>query len=168
MALTSQLDLMLTMTESANPLDFEAPVTRVVYSKALALASGTGAGQADVRWSDQRTLTAGTNEDVDLACVQSGTFGGLVTFASIKGLIIFAAVANTVALTVSRPATTGAHFFAADGDAVVLNPGGMLVLWNPAAAGYTVTAGTDDMINVAAGAGSGSQVYDIHVIGDSA
>jgi hypothetical protein len=49
--------------------------------RALAqLTSGTGAGQADLVFSDTRTLAASANESLDLAGSLVGAFGATLTF----------------------------------------------------------------------------------------
>ena len=55
-----------------------------------ALASGTAADEADRIWSDQRTLAAGANDDLDLTALTHSLFGSTVTidFARVKAILI--------------------------------------------------------------------------------
>ncbi len=54
------------------------------------LASGTAADQADRIWSDQRTLAAGADDDLDLTALTQSLFGSTVTidFARVKAILI--------------------------------------------------------------------------------
>jgi phosphoserine phosphatase len=87
----------------------------------------------------------------------------------VKALIIKAAAANTNDVVVTSAAANGfITWTKAAGDGVNVKPGGILVLVAPNAAGYGVTAGTGDLLNIAnSGAGTGV-TYDIIVIGTSA
>ena len=167
MELTTQLDLSLNMAESST-LDFGSPTSRVAYSKSISLATGTGLNQADLRWSDQRTLTQNTNEDIDVVGALTGALGTTLSLAKLKMIVLYSLSTNVVNLTISRPATNGVPFLAAASDAFVLVPGGLFVFVNPSLAAVTCTAGTADLINIAAAAGAADAVYDIHIVGTSA
>ena len=54
------------------------------------LASGTAADQADRIWSDQPTLAAGANDDLDLTALAHSIFGASVAinFARVKAILI--------------------------------------------------------------------------------
>lgn len=125
--------------------------------------NGTGLGQANNVFPDKRTLAGGANEDLDLAGVLSNAFGATITAVKLKGVIFFAYPTNTGNLTITRPASNGAPFLLAAGDGFVLKPGGIFALTDPSAAGITVTAGTGDLINVAA-SGVGSNNYDVVLV----
>lgn len=155
-ALTSVLDL---VTVSA-PLD---------TSKRNTLASGTGAGQADVLWSDTRTIAASSTEDLDLAGVLTGMLGGTVTMVKLKGILIRAAAANTNNVRVTRPAANGVPWLLAASDGFDIGPGGTFLLLAPAAAGIaTVTPATADLITIANSSSGTSVTYDVVLIGTSA
>jgi hypothetical protein len=66
MAMTSRIDLRLTATLT-NALDLVTVDSPLVYTSQTDLISGTGAGAADMQWSDTRTLAASGTEDLDLA-----------------------------------------------------------------------------------------------------
>lgn len=163
MSLTTQINLGVIANLAGAVADFGTTAFPVNYQKGFTWASGVGLNQADMMWSDQRTLGSGANEDIDLAGVLTSHLGGTLTFVRLKMLLVFAAPTNTVNVTVSRPATNGVPFLAAAGDAFVLKPGGLFLFTDPSAAGVVVTPGTGDLINVLAGAAS--SVYDILVIG---
>jgi hypothetical protein len=163
MALTTQINFSI-IASLTNPADFGTTTFPLTYNKGFMLASGVGLNQADMIWSDQRTLGSGANEDIDLAGSLTSHISGTLTLARVKGLWIYASSANTVNLTVSRPASLGAALFSAAGDALVLKPGGAFFWLDPSAAGVTITGGSTDLVvNILAGAAS--SVYDIVVIG---
>lgn len=153
--LTTALDL----ATAALPLD---------YLSRIRLTSGTGAGAADLLWSDTRTLAASATEDLDLAGVLTGPLGGTLTFARIKGLIVAAAPANSNNVNVTRPASNGVPLFLAASDGIPVPPGGVFAWFAPTAAGIAVTAGTGDLITVANAGGGTPVIYDVVIIGASA
>lgn len=166
MAVSTTLAVRLEAIESASADLAAATATHQLIST-LSLATGTGAGQADRVWSDERTLTTGANEDLDLADSLASVIGTTFAPARLKAIAILAASANTTNLTLSRPASNGVPFFAAASDAVVLHPGSIFVATWPGATAIVVTASTGDLINIANAAGA-SATYKIVLIGASA
>jgi len=135
------------------------------------LTNGVGAGQADRIFHDQRTLSAGANEDLDLnGAGLTDAFGAALAFVRIKGLIVSAAAANPNPITVGGAASNGfVSWVGSATDKVSIRPGCSLALIAGAAdaTGYTVTAATADLLRVTAGAG-GNHIYDVVVWGASA
>lgn len=126
--------------------------------------NGTGANQANNIFSDRRALTGGTNEDLDLAGVLSNAFGAVITAVKLKGIIFWALPTNTGNLTITRPAANGVPFLLAAGDGLApLKPGAIAVVTDPSAAGIPVTAGTGDLINIAA-SGAGANNYVVVLV----
>lgn len=166
MALTTELTLKLIATLTGTG-DLATPAVPLELTERIRLATGTGASQADMLWSDRRTLAASATEDLDLAASLTGPLGGTLTFARVKALIVLASDGNTNDVQVTRP-SAGAPLFMADGDGVAVKPGGMLVIAAPGATGYPVTATTDDLITFTNSAGSTSVTYDVVIIGASA
>jgi hypothetical protein len=149
--------------------DLGTPTFAFDQTQRKVLDSGVGANQADVLWSDERTVTTGATDSIDLAGALSGLLGGTVTFVRVKGIRIRnsnnAGTANTTNLTVQRPAANGAPLFVAASDAIAALPpdGEILISW-PSAAGVVVTAGTGDLLEIVNSAGA-SAVYRIEVWG---
>jgi len=138
-------------------------------SKAFELANGTGLDQADLMFSDQRTLGPSTSEDLDLAGSLTDAFGNTISFARIKLLALFAAVANGDNLHVGAASLNQwATLFGAGTDLLVLRPGGAIIAFAPDATGYTVTAGTGDLLAIDNQDAGGSATYDIILVGASA
>lgn len=153
---TSALDL----ATVSDPLDFV---------KTIKLANGTGADQADQLYHDQRTVSASSNEDLDLAGGLSDAFGSTLTFARVKLLAVYAATGNTNNVIVTQPASNGVPgLFDAAGDGVVVRPGGLFLWIAPDATAAVVTASTGDLINVENSSSGTSVTYDLVIIGASA
>ncbi|WP_369778838.1 hypothetical protein [Streptomyces sp. R33] len=133
------------------------------------LASGTGAGKADLRFADTRTLAASATEDIDLAGSLVDIYGATLTFAKIKAIVISAAAANTNNVVVGAGTNPWITALNATGT-ITLRPGAGLALFAGAADAttYAVTAGTGDILKIANSAGSTSVTYDIVIIGSSA
>jgi hypothetical protein len=162
-SLTSKVEVLVTGTLT-NPLDLTTATAPMVSRRAQDFANGVGAGQADVIWSDSRTLATGATEDIDL--VGGGltdAFGVAVAPAKLRALIITAATSNTTNLTLFGDAASPAILNTA-ATTFTLQPGGMFVATWPATAGVTVTATTADILQVVNAAGA-SATYTIIVIG---
>jgi len=166
-ALTSRLELLVSGTLSA-ALDLTSAAAPLSIRRVLEFANGSGARQANLIWSDQRTLGPSASENLDLAgggLVDA--FGVAFAPARLRGVVIYSATANLNNLTLfgnaasvpilNTPATT-----------YTLQPGGFFVATFPATAGAVVTPTTADIIQVANAAGVNSVTYDIVLLGCSA
>jgi len=166
MALTADLviDIKATLTSVLDLVTGSAPLAQ---AKKVALTDGTGANKARKIFSDQRTLSTGANENLDLAGVLTDVFGTTLTFTNIKAIYISGASANTTNLTLTAPGVNGfAGLFAALGDGIAIPPDGKFLAIAPGASGFgAVTAGTADLLNMANAAGA-SATYDIVIIGE--
>lgn len=168
MPLTSTLlvDFAATLTKALDLVTGEAPLrTRV----STALASGTGANQADKIFSDQRTLTASSTEDLDLAGSLTDAFGDTITFARIKAILVIADAGNANNVLVGGAAANQFINWVGDAsDKVVVRPGGVFCLIAPDATAYAVTAGTGDLLRIGNSGAGTSVTYKIVIIGASA
>ncbi|MDX3101756.1 hypothetical protein [Nonomuraea angiospora] len=154
--------------EITNPLDLTTVSAPLSMARQLTLAQGTGAGQADMIWSDSFTIAASGTQAVDLAGTLVGPFGTTLTFARIKAVIVAAASGNTNNVNVVSDATNGPLLFLAKGDGYPVKPGGLFVAYDPSAAGTVITAGTADLINLVNSAGGTSVTCDVVIVGASA
>ncbi|MEV4180183.1 hypothetical protein AB0J28_01890 [Streptosporangium canum] len=153
--------------EVTSPLDLSTPTNLISVARQLNLAQGAGAGQADMVWSDQRTIAASGSDALDLAGSLSGPFGGTLTFARIKMVVVLAAGGNANNVNVTMPGSNGVPLFLAAGDGIAVKPGGAFMWFDPSAAGVAVTAATGDLLTVV-NSGAGTPVtYDIHIVGAS-
>lgn len=168
MSLTSSLRVVLDAVQISNK-DLTSVRAPVNYDRTGRLASGTGAGQADVLFTDTRTLAASASETLDLTGSLVDALGATVTMARVKGIVIAAAAGNTNDVIVGGAASNGfATPFGDPTDKVKVKPGGILALFTPDATAYAVTAGTGDLLQVANGAAGTSVSYDVIIIGASA
>ena len=143
-----------------------------------ALAAGTGDNQVDQMWHDQRTLSPGsTTDDLDLAGGLTNVFGTTVTFAVLKVLYVHNLGVRT-SDTVQTPTdgedlqvggqgteAMNAWLNANDAAELTLRSGGELLVTAPMD-GYTVTAGTADILRILHdGIGVEDIVYNIFLAG---
>lgn len=145
---------------SADLQTLQAPMQRSV---SIALASGTGSGQANMMFADERALSSGANESLDLAGGLTDAFGTTITFTTVKAIIVESPSTNTVNVTLGAAASN--QFVGPLGsatDTLSVRPGGVAVLVAPQT-GWTVTAGTGDLLKVLAGAAA--VTYRITIIG---
>ena len=150
-------------------LDLGDATFPIALTQAITLLNGTGAGQADMVFTDTRTLSASATEDLDLAASLVDAYGATMTFARIKVIIVTAASGNTNNVNVTRPASNGVPLFLAAGDGLAVRPGGVAVpLACSDATGVPVTAGTGDLLTFTNSAGSTSVTYTVIIIGASA
>jgi hypothetical protein len=170
MALETRLMVDLTATQRS-ALDLVPQIAPLAVQKNLVLRNGTGAGNADRMFTDQRTLTASSTEDLDLAGVLTDAFGATLTFARIKLIHIEALATNVNNVVVGGAATNQfINWVGAATHQVVVRPGGSLTLTTGSAdaTGYAVTATTGDLLRIG-NSGAGSSVgYNIVLIGCSA
>jgi len=146
-----------------NALDLTNVQAPLSYANALAVANGTGLNQADVLFTDTRSVAAG--EDLDFSGGALTTaFGATVTIAELKVLIVCADTANTGNIVLGGDAAS-ILFLSVATTTTTLKPGACFVYTDPSAAGTTVTNSTADIIQVAPSAGT--QAYSIIVMGSS-
>lgn len=170
MALSTKARIDLAAKQTTT-LDFGIPEASLAKNYTIALASGTGAGQADRIWTDTRTLGASANEDLDLAGVLTDAFGATLTFVKVKGIIVAAAAGNTNNVIIGNATSNGfVTFVGGATHTITVRPGGVFALVCGAADsnGYAVTAGTGDLLRIANSAGTTSVTYDIAIWGTSA
>lgn len=158
--IVAQRDQALDLATASMPLSVQATVR---------LASGTGAGQADLVWSDTRTLAASAAEDLDLAGVLTDPVtGATLTFARVKAILVRASSANTNNVVIGNTTNGVVAWFGAATHTISVRPGGFVCIAATDATAYAVTAGTADLLHVANSSSGTSVTYDIVIIGASA
>lgn len=133
--------------------------------------TGTGANKANQHWHDDRSLSSGANDDLDLAGGLTDIFGTTVTFTIVKAIYI----KNKSTTDALRVGGGGANEwvgattpFLATGDKLVIPPSGELLLQCPTAAGWPVTAGSADVLRLThPGTTSAALTYDIFILGEA-
>lgn len=169
MPLTSRVTVEVTGLLTA-ALDFTTPSSSVDMRHQIDMATGTGAGQADKIWTDQRTLTASSTEDLDLVGTLTDAFGATISLARVKAILVRAAAANVNNVIVGGASATQWAALLGTTGTVTLRPGSLFVAVAGAAdaTGYVSAAGATDLLKVANSSSGSSVVYDIAVIGCSA
>ncbi len=153
-----------TLNSTLDLVTAEAPLSQ---RTTIDLTSGVAANQADLIWSDTRTLAASTAEDLDLKGTLTDAFGGAFTPAKLKAIYVCAAAANTNTVKVGGDAAS-VPWLGDVTDVVVVPPGGCYVQVAPALAGLaTVTAATGDIVQVENGGAGTTVTYSIVLIGTS-
>lgn len=136
-------------------------------SYSLSLTSGTATGQVDLLYAGTRTLAASTTEDLDLAGGLTDVFGTTLTFVKVKHIYVAAASGNTNNVVMGGAAANQfVGFFGAAAHTLAILPGQCVRFSHPTT-GWTVTAGTGDLLKFAnSGAGTGV-TYDLLIAGTS-
>lgn len=166
MSLTSRVAVTFTARQVVT-LDLSSAESVLNSAPFLDFANGTGANQADVVWSDTRSLGPSASEDLDL--IGGGLtdpFGVAFAPARIKAILISSAKANLNDMTLFGDAL-GPAFLNTAATTITLAPGGVFLLTDPSAAGYPVGAGATDIVQIANAAGTNTISYSIVILGCS-
>jgi hypothetical protein len=148
-------------------LDIGTGTLNVDYTKRYTVSNGTGADQANMIWTDTRTLSASASEDLDLYGGLTNAFGDTMNFSAIKGVFIFAASGNTNNVLIGGDGSAPVVGWVGNGsDIVVVKPGGMFCLYDPSAGGSGITNTTADILQIANSSSGSSVDYDIMVLGE--
>lgn len=153
-----------------NALDHGTPTYADKVNFTQTLTDGTSADNADLLWTDRRTVASAATDNIDLAGALTDAFGQTITIVKLKGLLI-----------VNRGVASGTTFLETTGEDLTIDTstvpgldvwaenieaGGFFAICNPRV-GITVTATTNDNIAIVNG-GASTITYDIVVIGTSA
>jgi hypothetical protein len=134
-----------------------------------ALSAGDGPGEADQIWHDTRTLAATSNDDLDLTALVQTIHGQSVSlgFAALKAILIHN-TSDTDALVIDSSVSNGLTApFAASATSKLEIPASSPLLLVNKLAGWTVTAGTGDVLRIG-NAGSTEIQYKIVIVGTAA
>jgi hypothetical protein len=170
MTLHSRISVSVTANQSET-LDLGSRSSAMTQTYKANLSDGTGAGQADRVFHDQRTLAASATENLDLAGVLTDPLGTSLTFARIKAIVVKAAAGNTNDVIMGGDVTnTFFGPFADETDGIRIRPGGVVCIacGEADSTGYTVAAGTGDLLKFLNGGGSTPVTFDVTLIGASA
>ncbi len=165
LTVTGSVSVVAAHTGTTDFVTVSAPLS---LAKAIALADGTGANQANRMFHDQRTIAASGTDDLDLAGVLVDALGVTMTLARVKGIYVSAASANTNNVLIGGGTNPLANWVGATGDIVSVRPGGVFFLMAPDVTAYAVTAGTGDILRIGNSAAGTSVTYDIVIIGSTA
>jgi hypothetical protein len=165
--LNAQILLQILATENSSS-DLSTTVRRTNVSESLTFTNGTGANQAQIVWSDSRTIAA---DDGDILDFQAGLADdrGSVAFASIKAIYI----RNTGTVPLSWQSLAEPEYWgsgplqAGESQGMDIPAGGLVLLTNPSAAGWIVESG-DEQIQFINSSETTAAAYDIILIGEGA
>lgn len=161
------LELSAILDAGISGVNAQAQVGIGALSETVSWTDGNGSGQANRIYYAERTLTAGSNETLDLAGVLTDVYGNTLTFA--KVLVIAVKNVGTVASRIefgpnsSNGFGTNTFFGGATHRVSVNINSGVAVLYAPA--GATVTAGTGDLLYVENMSAVNAATYRIAILG---
>jgi hypothetical protein len=151
--------------------DFGGPDFSGEISFLSEFLDGTGEGQANLAFLDERTVATGANDDLDLAGVLTDAFGASIAGAEIVALMIVnkprlaSAAANTTNLTVGVGTNPVIGYLGGTTPTLgPIRPGNMVMFGGPNVGGFgAVTAATGDILRIANSAGA-SATYQIGIL----
>lgn len=145
--------------------DFGVAAQDIPKDDDIVFESGIGDYQGDMIWTDERTLTTGATEDLDLRGVLADVFGVSVAFVEVVAVLIKSKrnANNTTNLTIGNGTNPAPLGFGAGTQSWILTPESAFLVVNPKA-GWPIVAGTGDILKIANAAGA-SHVYQIKVVG---
>jgi hypothetical protein len=142
----------------------------------VALTNGTGANQANRFWqSTGRTLTGGTNEDLNLysfagldigAGAGNGPLGGALAQTEIVGLLIVNESGSVGNLNIGGQGTANAWTSWISSNAATVGPfkpGSCFEMFVPLQPALVVGAANNNLLRIAAA--GGNVLYDIYILG---
>lgn len=153
--------------------DFGGPSYTPEIQQLITLADGTGAGQANLFWADQRTVASASNDDLDLAGVLVDAFGATITAVELVALLVINAPrsgsANTTNLTIGGGTNPVVGFLGGTTPTIgPIRPGSFVFLGSSDAAGFgAITASTGDILRIANSSGAAA-TYQIAIIARNA
>lgn len=171
MPLSASVRLRLAASQTGSN-DFDGPSFAPALEAVMNLANGTGAGQADLLFVDQRSVNASSNDDIDLAGVLTSAFGTTITAAEVVGILVINAprdgAPNVSSLTIGGSSAPFLGFLGGTTPTIgPIGPGGFFFIGCPSASGVgTVTATTADLMRVSNGAG-GTAVWQLGILARS-
>lgn len=171
MALSISQSLSLSPTFTSSSSEFaNTPRWAPSISEALSWTDGTGSGESNRLWGDeQRSISAASNDDLDLAGGLTDVFGNTITMARVK--MIYIKNRDTTAGKVLRVGAAGTNpistLFGATPDYLIIPPSGYLWLATGDATAWALTAGSADVLRIA-NPNASSIEYDILLVGSSA
>ena len=155
------------------PSDFGGPIFNLDASRVINLTHGTAADQANVLWTDERSVGSGANDDLDMNGVLTNAFGVSVAMVEIVALLVINApisgAANTTSLTIGGGTNPVTGYLGGTTPTIgPIRPGGFVMLGTGDAGGFgVVTPSTGDILRIANSAGA-SATYQIVILGRNA
>lgn len=146
-------------------LDLGSPEFPFSLAKTWTFTTGAGPNQVNELWSDERTLTTGATEPLGLSGTALKNFvGSGIAFARVKGWGMIADSTNTTNLTVGSGATPFLGPLGSAAHTLTLKPGDFFCFGSPGSAGWIVSSGSADNLQVTNASGASAK-YKIVLIG---
>lgn len=144
--------------------DLSIPVDKLALNRAIELADGDGADEADVIFHDSRSLADAGEETLDFnGGSLTDPLGNPLTMAKLKVLYL-KNTSTEATLLIGGAATTPVGLFADPADVLKLPPGGVFLFTAPDVNGLAVS--TNKNLKLAHdGTGTSALVYEIIAIG---
>lgn len=170
MAIAATLTVRLSATQTG-PNDFTDKFTPLI-EKIQKITDGTTTNKADILFCDERSISTGANDDIDLAGSLTDAFGVTITAAEIVAILVINAPisgsANSTDLTIGAGANPFIGFLGATDTIGPIKPGGFFMLGAGHASGIgAVTAGTGDILRIANSSGA-TVTYQIAILARTA
>ncbi|WP_310533132.1 hypothetical protein [Novosphingobium sp.] len=161
---TAEIALGITATITGTN-DLGSPKMRIEPISILTqFTEGTAAvGQANVLFSDTRTIAASATENIDLAGALTDAFGTTITAAEVVAIYVKADAANTNNVVVGNASSNGFVGPMGATGVYAVKPGEYFLATSQS--GWAVTAATGDLLKIANSGGTTGITYDIIVIG---
>jgi len=160
MSLSARIGLQLIAAETSS-LDLATTVRSTTVFQSILFTDGTGANQAEIVWSDSRTIAADDSDTLELANLSDDR--GTVAMTAVKA--IYVRNTGTVAIRWGGGDWGSAPLDDPESSALVIPAGGLCLLTRPSADGWNVPSGGDDIVF-----GNESEsieaAYDIVLIGE--
>ena len=98
-------------------------------------------------WAKTVTIAGSGTNSIDLAGGVTNSFGDVLTFSRVNMLTVVASSTNSAPVTVGGAASAAfASWLGSSSDAVIVRPGGLLVVAAPDITGYAV--GTNSVLQI--------------------
>lgn len=142
--------------DAAMTLDMGNPAHTAQDALKTVLANGAAAGQANEAWGDERTLSAASEEELDMAGTVPGgdeqlvnAWGDTIQFAKVKAIFVRnLTTTSTFILQVGGSAANAlVNWVVAATDAVNIGAGGLMLITAPID-GWGVTDETADLLTI--------------------
>jgi hypothetical protein len=154
-----RLDFLETLTQDMGDKQF-----KFLKQFLQSFSDGTGLGQIQKLYGDLFSQAQSVNNDIDLNPGPAGAFGA-VLFNTLKGIIVINDAASPGNITVGNVTNGITSPFGAATHSQIVAPGGIYANLNPSAIGFTVTAGTADLVRIASAANAGTYTGAVVLLG---
>lgn len=161
MSQSARIGLTAEVRQSSD-LDLGQASQSVNLSRVIQLVNGTGEGQANANFTDQRSVGASSSDDLELVGGLNDVFGNSLSFTRINAIAVVADADNGDTIELSGDL---AELFAGTDPAIVIRPGGFVLLACPDDTGYAVTDTTAETLSISNNDTEASASYEIVLVG---